>query len=92
MPQGDLSDNTAETTIAALTDSLRTTQGKLVDRQTVMKRRLRHAYMTGTSSPLMILFTAATPADLLLRARYVEEAHRYDRDLVTHFLPCAHSI
>ena len=74
--------DTAETTIVGLTDSLHEAQALLVDRQTIMKRRLRRAYMTGTASPLMILFLSRTPLEAVYRIRYLNEVHQYDRNLV----------
>jgi murein hydrolase activator len=73
--------DTAETTIVHLNDSLEQARTLLTGRQTVMKLRLRRAYMTGTLSPLMTLFMARSPLDLILRARYLEEVHRYDQTL-----------
>ncbi|MBN2038089.1 MAG: peptidoglycan DD-metalloendopeptidase family protein [Chitinispirillaceae bacterium] len=75
--------DTAETTIARLTDSLDTAMVQLSDRQAIMKRRLRAAYMTGTPSPLMAFFMARSPLDVVNRIRYLEGVHRYDRDLVS---------
>jgi len=74
--------DTAETTIVRLTDSLKQAQLLLADRQAVMKQRLRRAYMTGTLSPLMTLFMARSPLDVIHRTRYLEEVHRYDQNLV----------
>jgi murein hydrolase activator len=74
--------DTAETTIVQLTDSLDQARALLADRQAVMKQRLRRAYMTGTFSPLMVFFMARNPLDAVHRARYLEEVHRYDRNLV----------
>jgi septal ring factor EnvC (AmiA/AmiB activator) len=74
--------DTAETTIVRLTDSLEQARALLADRQTIMKQRLRHAYMTGTLSPLMVLFMVRNPLDVVHRARFLEEVHRYDQNLV----------
>jgi septal ring factor EnvC (AmiA/AmiB activator) len=74
--------DTAETTIVRLTDSLEQARALLADRQAVMEQRLRRAYMTGTLSPLMVLFMARNPLDVIHRARYLEEVHRYDQNLV----------
>jgi murein hydrolase activator len=74
--------DTAETTIVRLTDSLDLARRLLIDRQAVMKQRLRRAYMTGALSPLMVFFLARNPLDAINRARYLEEVHRYDLDLV----------
>ena len=74
--------DTAETTIVFLTDSLHGAQLMLADRQSVMKERLRRAYMTGISSPLMVLLMSQNPVDLVHRAKYIEEVHRYDRELL----------
>jgi murein hydrolase activator len=74
--------DTAETTIIMLTDSLRGTQVMLADRQTVMKERLRRAYMAGMSSPLMVLFMSQNPLDLINRAKYLQDIHRYDQELL----------
>jgi len=73
--------DTAETTIVCLTDSLEQARGLLAGRQTLMKQRLRRAYMTGAQSPLMTLFMARSPVDLINRARYLEEVYRYDQNL-----------
>ena len=73
--------DTAESTIIRLTDSVQVAKAMLVDRQTIMKRRLRRAYMTGGASPFMALFMAKSPLDIVYRVRYLEEVHRYDRDL-----------
>jgi murein hydrolase activator len=73
--------DTAETTIVCLTDSLEQAHGLLAGRQTLMKQRLRRAYMTGVQSPLMTLFMARSPVDLINRARYFEEIYRYDQNL-----------
>jgi murein hydrolase activator len=74
--------DTAETTIVRLTDSLHLASMLLADRQTVMQERLRRAYMTGMASPLMVLLMSQNPLDLVHRAKYLEEVHRYDRDLL----------
>jgi septal ring factor EnvC (AmiA/AmiB activator) len=74
--------DTAETTIVRLTDSLEQARALLADRQEVMKQRLRRAYMTGNLSPLMTLLMARNPLDVIHRARYLEEVHRYDQNLV----------
>jgi septal ring factor EnvC (AmiA/AmiB activator) len=73
--------DTAESTIIRLTDSVKAAQFELLDRQSIMKRRLRKAYMTGASSPLVVLFMAKNPLDIVHRVRYLEAVHRYDRDL-----------
>jgi septal ring factor EnvC (AmiA/AmiB activator) len=64
-----------------LTDSVKAAQLDLLDRQSIMKRRLRKAYMTGASSPMAALFMAKNPLDIVHRVRYLEAVHRYDRDL-----------
>jgi murein hydrolase activator len=75
--------DTAETTIVRLTDSLREAQELLVDRQTIMKRRLRRAYMNGpAATPLMLLFLSRSPLDAIHRVRYLDEVNRYDRNLL----------
>lgn len=74
--------DTAESTIVMLTDSLHGAQAMLADRQSVMKARLRRAYMSGMASPLMVLLMAQNPLDLVHRAKYLEEVHRYDRELL----------
>jgi septal ring factor EnvC (AmiA/AmiB activator) len=74
--------DTAETTIVRLTDSLHAAQALLVDRQTIMKQRLRRAYMTGAASPLMVLLMSRSPLDAVHRVRYLDEVHRYDQSLV----------
>ena len=74
--------DTAETTIVRLTDSLEQARSLLAGRQAIMKQRLRGAYMTGTLSPLMVLFMARNPLDVVHRARFLEEIHRYDQNLV----------
>ena len=73
--------DTAETTIVCLTDSLEQARGLLAGRQALMKQRLRRAYMTGVQSPLMTLFMARSPVDLINRARYLEEVYHYDQNL-----------
>jgi murein hydrolase activator len=84
--------DTAETTIVRLTDSLEQARSLLAGRQTVMKQRLRRAYMTGTLSPLMTLFMARNPLDLVHRARYLEEVHRYDLTLAEKIDRTRHAI
>ena len=73
--------DTAETTIVHLTDSLVQARALLTNRQSVMKKRLRQAYMTGTVSPLMALLMSRNPLDMINRARYLEEVYRYDQNL-----------
>jgi murein hydrolase activator len=73
--------DTAESTIIRLTDSVQTAESRLSGRQEIMKRRLRLAYMTGTSSPFAVFFMAQNPLDLINRVRYLEGVHRYDREL-----------
>ena len=74
--------DTAETTITFLNDSLDHAQVLLFSRQTLMKQRLRRAYMKGDESPLMQLFMARNPADVLHQSRYLEAVRRYDQELV----------
>jgi peptidoglycan hydrolase CwlO-like protein len=73
--------DTAETTIVHLTDSLAQARSLLAGRQSVMKLRLRRAYMTGTLSPLMTLLMSRNPLDIIHRARYLEEVYNYDQNL-----------
>jgi septal ring factor EnvC (AmiA/AmiB activator) len=73
--------DTAETTIVRLTDSLAQARTLLAGRQSVMKQRLRRAYMTGTLSPLMTLLMSRNPLDIINRARYLDEVYLYDRNL-----------
>jgi septal ring factor EnvC (AmiA/AmiB activator) len=73
--------DTAESTIIRLTDSVKASQGELFDRQSIMKQRLRKAYMTGASSPFIALVMTKNPLDIVHRIRYLEAVHRYDRDL-----------
>ncbi|MBN2188611.1 MAG: peptidoglycan DD-metalloendopeptidase family protein [Chitinispirillaceae bacterium] len=73
--------DTAETTIVRLTDSLTQARALLAGRQSVMKQRLRRAYMTGTLSPLMSLLMSRNPLDMVNRARYLEEVYAYDQNL-----------
>jgi septal ring factor EnvC (AmiA/AmiB activator) len=75
--------DTAESTIIRLNDSVKATQIELLDRQSIMKQRLRKAYMTGATSPIVALFMAKNPLDIVHRIRYLESVHRYDRDLAT---------
>jgi septal ring factor EnvC (AmiA/AmiB activator) len=75
--------DTAESTIVRLNDSMTTAQVRLSDRQAIMQRRLRMAYMTGTVSPFMVLFMAGNPLDIVHRVRYIEGVNRYDRQLAS---------
>lgn len=68
--------------IKVLGDSLEIAQQKLNNRQKIMKTRLRQAYMSGISHPLVIILTSKSPLDLLNRVRYLEELNRYDRNLI----------
>lgn len=74
--------DSAETTIVRLTDSLHQAQSLLADRQCVMKQRLRRAYMTQTASPPAVLLLSRNPLEAVHRVRFLEEVHRYDRELV----------
>jgi septal ring factor EnvC (AmiA/AmiB activator) len=72
----------AETIIVRLNDSVTSAQSRLAGRQSIMKRRLRTAYLTGTSSPLMALFMAKSPIEVVHRVRYLEGIQRYDKELL----------
>jgi septal ring factor EnvC (AmiA/AmiB activator) len=74
--------DTSETLIAALKDSLEFAGKKLGERQSIMKKRLRQAYMTGVPHPLFIIIAAGNPMDIVNRTRYIEELNRYDQGLL----------
>lgn len=74
--------DTSETLINALKDSVVFAGKKLSERQSIMKRRLRQAYMTGVPHPLFIIIAAGNPMDIINRTRYVEELNRYDQGLL----------
>ncbi|HEX3018706.1 MAG TPA: peptidoglycan DD-metalloendopeptidase family protein [Chitinispirillaceae bacterium] len=74
--------DTVGSVISLLQDSLNKAQNTLVERQSIMKRRIRQAYMTGSPDPLLLILAAKNPLELLHRVRYIEELNRYDQDLV----------
>ena len=74
--------DTVEQTIENLQDSLEQAQTKLGDRQSVMKKRLRQAYMSGNPQLVLLLLTSRSPLEIINRARYIEELNRYDQGLV----------
>ncbi len=74
--------DTVGSLIALLEDSLADAQQKLLERQSIMKRRVRQAYMTGSPHPLFLVLAAKSPLELLDRIRYIEELNRYDKGLV----------
>lgn len=78
----ELQIDTVVVTISVLQDSLTKAEKKLVERQLIMKSRIRQAYMTGSPHPLFLIIAAKNPVDLLNRTRYIEELNRYDKNLV----------
>ncbi len=74
--------DTVGSVITLLQDSLNKAQSKLLERQSIMKRRIRQAYMTGSPHPLFLVLAAKSPLELLDRVRYIEELNRYDQGLV----------
>lgn len=74
--------DTVGSLISLLEDSLVEAQQKLLERQSIMKKRVRQAYMTGSPHPLFLVLAAKSPLELLDRIRYIEELNRYDRGLV----------
>lgn len=74
--------DTVGSLIALMEDSLAEAQKKLLERQSIMKKRIRQAYMTGSPHPLFLVLAAKSPLELLDRIRYIEELNRYDQELV----------
>ena len=74
--------DTVKKVIEQLQDSLQIEGKKLVERQEVMKKRLRQAYMTGTLHPLLMILNSRNPLDFINKTRYLEELKRYDEDLM----------
>jgi len=68
--------------IGRLSDSLDYAGRQLASRQTIMRKRLRQAYMNGPDQSLRMIFSAESPLDAVNRARYLERLNRYDRELV----------
>ncbi len=74
--------DTVGSLIALLEDSLTEAQQKLLERQSIMKKRVRQAYMTGSPHPLFMVLVAKSPLELLDRIRYIEKLNKYDKGLV----------
>lgn len=73
--------DTVEAIIMSLQDSLKSEGRKYAARQTIMRKRLRQAYMQGTNYPLLMLFGANSPLDAINRVQYIEKLNQYDRTL-----------
>lgn len=74
--------DTVTSFITVLQDSLTRAEKELLERQSVMRRRIRQAYMTGSPHLLVLLLSSKSPLDLLHKVRYVEELNRYDQSLL----------
>ncbi len=73
--------DTVTETINLLGDSLESAEADLDNNRTLMKKRLRQAYMRGEYNMLQILLTAKTPLEMINRARYLQELNKHDQRL-----------
>jgi len=73
--------DTVEKIITALADSLKQSEHNLVQRQKIMRHRLRQAYMNGTPNLLVTLYTSRSPLEAVNKVTYMEKVSSYDREL-----------
>lgn len=78
--------DTVEVIILSLQDSLKSAGRKYEARQTIMRKRLRQAYMQGTNYPILMLFGANSPLDAINRVQYIEKLNQYDRTLADQIM------
>lgn len=74
--------DSVEIQIAVLKDSATAAGRKLRDRQLIMERRLRQAYMSGNPNLIMLLLSSVNPADFINKTRYIQFLKKYDSDLL----------
>lgn len=74
--------DSVEIQIAILMDSVTVAGRKLHDRQFVMERRLRKAYMSGNPNLIMLLLSSENPAEFINKTRYIQLLKRYDLELL----------
>ena len=71
-----------EEQITVLKDSATVAGKRLFERQKIMERRLRQAYMTGNPNLVMLLLSSENPTDFINKTRYIQELKRYDSELL----------
>jgi len=74
--------DSVEKQIIVLHDSVSAAGFRLIDRQKIMKKRLRQAYMSGSPNMVMMLLSSASPADFINKTKYVQELKQYDSHLM----------
>jgi septal ring factor EnvC (AmiA/AmiB activator) len=80
--------DSVESVIVILKDSLDIAKKNLIHRKTIMQKRMRIAYKRISVPPLLLLLQSnKNPLEFMSRIRYLQEIHRYDRQLlndITH--------
>ncbi len=74
--------DSVEKQIVILRDSVSAAGLRLIDRQKIMEKRLRQAYMSGSPNMVMMLLSSASPADFINKTKYVQELKQYDSHLM----------
>ncbi|HMA64918.1 MAG: murein hydrolase activator EnvC family protein [Fibrobacterota bacterium] len=74
--------DSVEKQIGVLRDSVSAAGLRLIDRQKIMEKRLRQAYMSGSPNMVMMLLSSASPADFINKTKYIQELKQYDSHLM----------